>query len=299
MRSFKEAKKIYRQIEIPSRLSQTVEDAIFQATSSIHNKPNRRQWINATIYTLAGLCAAFIFCLNVNSAFANTLYEIPIVGNIAKVFTFREFQEKDEIKYIDVKMPALENTGKTNLEDRINYEIRYQIDQIIQEVEVRAKEYYDAFLSTGGDKSEFIPIEVLVDYKVTCSNDDVVSFYITKCESLASTYTEQYYFNVDLNSGKDLTLKDLLGSDYQTIANEEILRQMKQRHLDDPNIVYWGQDGDVEKNIPGFEGISEDQTFYINQKGNVVITFEKYSIGPGSIGIQEFEIPVVGTEKSS
>ena len=35
MRSFKEAKKIYRQIEIPSRLSQTVEDAIFQATSSI------------------------------------------------------------------------------------------------------------------------------------------------------------------------------------------------------------------------------------------------------------------------
>lgn len=291
MNSWKEAKKIYHQIEIPSQLTQTVEEALSHAADSLHNQKRRHKWTRGTIYTLAGLCAAFIFCVNVNSAFANTLYDIPIVGNIARVFTFREFQEKDDFKYIDVKMPALEHTGKTNLESRINYEIRYQIDRIIKEVEVRAKEYYDAFIATGGKKSEFIPIEVFVDYHVTCSNADLVSFYITKSESFASAYTEQFFFNVDLNSGKDLTLQDLLGSDYEKIANEEILRQMKQRHQEDPSIIYWGQDGDTEKNIPGFEGISEDQNFYINEKGNVVIIFEKYSIGPGSIGIQEFEIP--------
>lgn len=39
-----------------------------------------------------------------------------------------------------------------------------------------------------------------------------------------------------------------------------------------------------------FKGIEEDQGFYINEKGNPVIVFDKYEIAPGSMGMQAFEI---------
>ena len=40
-----------------------------------------------------------------------------------------------------------------------------------------------------------------------------------------------------------------------------------------------------------FDTITEDTKFYINEAGNVVISFEKYEIAPGAYGNVEFEIP--------
>ena len=39
-----------------------------------------------------------------------------------------------------------------------------------------------------------------------------------------------------------------------------------------------------------FQGISENESFYINEFENVVIIFEKYSIAPGYMERPEFEI---------
>ena len=41
----------------------------------------------------------------------------------------------------------------------------------------------------------------------------------------------------------------------------------------------------------GFKGVKEDQSFYINQNGNLVIVFGLYEIAPYSSGIIEFIIP--------
>ena len=40
----------------------------------------------------------------------------------------------------------------------------------------------------------------------------------------------------------------------------------------------------------GFQGITDDQKFYIDGSGNVVISFDEYEIGPGSMGIQNFTV---------
>jgi len=37
--------------------------------------------------------------------------------------------------------------------------------------------------------------------------------------------------------------------------------------------------------------ISPNQNFYITEEGKLVISFDKYEVGPGYMGIQEFEIP--------
>ena len=70
-------------------------------------------------------------------------------------------------------------------------------------------------------------------------------------------------------------MQDILGDEYQQIANESIQNQMKEN-----SEIYWDD----------FEGIQEDTPFYLNESGNPVIVFEKYEIAPGSEGQQEFEI---------
>ena len=39
-----------------------------------------------------------------------------------------------------------------------------------------------------------------------------------------------------------------------------------------------------------FDTISPDQDFYFDDEGQIVITFDKYEVGPGSTGSTEFTL---------
>jgi len=79
----------------------------------------------------------------------------------------------------------------------------------------------------------------------------------------------------------------MLGPDYKEIANQVIREEIDRRSQDPDNVYFDGTDG-----IEGFQSITADQRFYINEDGNPVVIFEKYEIAPGYMGQQEFEIPV-------
>ena len=40
-----------------------------------------------------------------------------------------------------------------------------------------------------------------------------------------------------------------------------------------------------------FQSIEDDQSFYINNSGQLVIVFDEYEVAPGSMGMPEFVIP--------
>ena len=222
--------------------------------------------------------------LNVNSSFATNISEIPIIGDMAKVFTIKEVNEEDKTKLINAKIPALENTGNTELEKRINYEIMLKMNEILEEAEKRAAEYKEAVIETGGNEYDYQPINIQIDYKVGYSNDKVVSFMISKSETLANAYTEIYFYNVDIETGKKLNLRDVLGNEYKQIVDTTIYKEIEERSKNPDNIYFTADEG-------GFEGIeNEYQDFYINSDGKVVIVFEKYKIAPGYMGTQEFVI---------
>ena len=140
-------KSKYDEIEIPQELSSVVYDAIETGLKSKHKKYNI---INRVGLIAAGLIAIFIIPLNLNQAYAETLSQIPIIGDLSKLFTFREYQFEDEIQYVDVKIPQFSNEGKTDLEKRVNEEIVKTINEEVENSKQRAKEYYDAFIETGG-----------------------------------------------------------------------------------------------------------------------------------------------------
>ena len=119
----------------------------------------------------------------------------------------------------------------------------------------------------------FIPIEI-DRYEITYQDDKIISFVITKSESMASAYQEQYFYNIDLENGKELNLKDVLGANYKKIVDEEVKKQIVQRKKEDEDNMYFTEDEG------GFSGI-EDQyhdLFYIDKNRKATIVFQKYEI---------------------
>ena len=223
--------------------------------------------------------------LNAVPVLAQEMYGVPVLGHMARIFTLNRFEESSEESYVVVNGPALENTGNTELERRVNYEIALKINEQVAEAKQRAKEYYQAYLETGGKKSEFLPIEIHVDYSVKCSNGEIVSFVVQKYEAGASFYSESFYYNYDLETGKALTLANLLGDGYIEKVNEAVRAGIAADEAANPEEQYFH-----DEMIPGFESIEEDQDFYINEAGHVVVVFPKYAIAPGYMGEREFEV---------
>ena len=54
--------------------------------------------------------------VNTNMSFANAVSNIPIVRDIAEIFTIRDYKEDNESELIDAKVPAL----KMCIRDRKN-----------------------------------------------------------------------------------------------------------------------------------------------------------------------------------
>ena len=56
-----------------------------------------------------------------------------MLGALARVVTVREYRIEDKEHLIDVRLPALKNTGNTDLEQRVNTEISTRIQQVLDE----------------------------------------------------------------------------------------------------------------------------------------------------------------------
>ncbi len=285
MSILKKAKQTYNLIEIPQELGYVVNRAVHE--NKVHKRESMRTWLKGATATLATTFALFVILLNTNESFAKAMEDVPIIGSIAEVFTVREYKEESEVELIEAKIPAIRNTGNTDLENRINYEISSKINEVLEEAKQRAEEYKNAVLATGGTMEDFIPTQINIDYEITYQDEKLISFVITKSESFASAYQEQYFYNIDIQNGRELNLKDVLGEEYKEIVDTEVNKQINERRAEDEenNLYFTAEEG-------GFSGIeNEYQDFFINEDKKVTIVFQKYEIAPGAMGIQNFVIP--------
>lgn len=306
MNLFEKEKIKYEQIEIPGELKVAVEKAVMSASGRSRKNPSAAALRYIGI-AAAVAAAAFITGLNTSESFAKELQDVPVLGGIVKVLTFRSYEEQNENVNITVEIPELvteekaenisgstapaeESLGKAEAEPNritdINAEIDKYMTDYVTEAQKRLDEYKQAFLETGGTQEEWDErnFQIQADYEIKCQNENYVSFAVYGQESWVSAYAVTYFYNIDLRTGEQAKLPDLLGEDYITVANESILRQMQSRMEENPDYTYWGEDMD------GFTTISDETRFYINDKGNPVIVFDKYEVAPGFMGQQEFEI---------
>ena len=282
MRSIRDAKEIYISLEPPEELDDVVREAVRFAGRKHGAYRHPVCWTACA----AGACLVlFVVARNMIPAFAAGISEIPVLGHIAQVLTFAEYEKQGANETLIVRQPELAGTGNTELEKRINQEIQAKINELIATFQSEAKAAKQVYLENGGDESDYLIPEIRIDYRLCCNNGEIVSFVLTKSETSASYYEEQYYYNIDLDTGKELTLRDLLGPQYGGIILSELQRQIGQRMEQDPDAYYYSAE-----EMETFEVDLENPGFYLNEAGNVVVVYPKYEIAPGYMGIQEFEI---------
>lgn len=276
------AKKKYDETEIPDELAERIQMEIKRQDSK------RRKAVFWNLGFRRGLAAAaaavvlFTTGLNTSTVFAETVGNLPVIGAVARVLTFRSYETEDEDLKISVEIPSIEMISEdfSDLEKSVNEEILRLCEQYAQEARTRAEEYRKAFLDTGGTEEEWAAhnIEIRVWYEVKSQTENYLSLAIIGTENWNNANNQIRYYNFDLKKGTLATLADVLGENYKQIVDDAIRSQMEERKAD--GAIYFDD----------FEGINEDTPFYINESGNPVIVFEAYEIAPGSEGQQEFEI---------
>ena len=282
MNVMEQAKKRYDEVEIPKELEGRIKMEIRKAD----RKRRKRRFMSGGVWaaaSAAALVVVFTAALNTNTAFAKYAGNLPVVGGIAKVLTFRSYEtDADDFK-ISVEIPSVEMVSGDfkGLEKSVNEEILRLCQEYADEAKVRAEEYRQAFLDTGGTAAEWAAhdVRIKVWYEVKSQTDRYLSLAVMGNESWTNAYSETKYYNFDLSQGKMASLKDLLGEDYKKIADESIRQQMKEKRQKG-GAVYWDD----------FNGVDESTAFYINKGGNPVVVFDQYEIAPGSEGRPEFEI---------
>lgn len=251
------------------------------------NKGNQTGVIKIIVAAAAVVVGIFIILPNISGTIAHAMEQIPMIGQLVKVVTFRDYGYESERNMADIKVPQIkpeqqledstlqENLDRTTAE--INAEIQSITDNLIAEFEANVKD-------------EMGYQDVMVTSEVLTTTPDYFTLKLICYQGAGSGYQWNYYYTIDLNTGERLQLKDIFkeGADYITPISESIKLQMRERMDADENNIYW-LDNEIED--LNFKAITNETSFYLNEKDNVVIGFNEGDVAPMYMGTVEFEIP--------
>lgn len=286
MKDMAEAKNRYDSIPIPEELSERVMAEVEKAQIRQREKTAKRRMTFMKRGMAAAAAAVVLFTAGVNTSevFARELQDVPVLGTMARILTFRSYESETEDLKISVDIPSVEMISEElgGMEDAVNEEIHMFCQEYADAAIERAEDYRQAFLDTGGTEEEWEAhhIAIKVWYEVKSQTGRYLSLAVMGSENWTSAYSETKYYNFDQEAGKWITLKDVLGEDYAQIAEQSVRSQIEQREAED-GMEYW---------IDEWEGIGENTRFYMNAAGNPVVVFDQYEIAPGAAGNPEFEI---------
>ncbi|MFE0559778.1 DUF3298 domain-containing protein [Paenibacillus sp. NPDC058910] len=266
-------KRKYKDTPIPDELDFVVKKAIKQS------KKRHGNWKKS----LVGVGAAAIILItgiNASPTFAKALSDVPLVGPLVKVLTFTEFKVDEETAKADIKVPAITNMENKTLEAALNSEYLEDSKKLYNDFTAEMEE----LKKHGGGH-----VGVESGYEVKTDNDQILAIGRYVVNTVGSSSTTFKYDTIDKKNQLLITLPSLFKDDsYIRLISENIKEQMRQQMKADPDKTYWVDD---KVDFESFQSIAKDQSFYINNEGKLVISFDKYEVAPGSMGVVEFIIP--------
>lgn len=270
-----ELRDIYLDTEIPGELPGLVEGALRRGA----RRAERRRRTMRVVSPIVAACAVFILLLNTVPTFAAALYEVPLLGEVCRVLTVRSYHYGDAAKNVDIEVPAIDvELGGADWAGSVNRLIEATVEAEVAQSEARAEEYYQAYLATGGDPDDYMPIGIEVDYEVYYASKEILSFAVIKTETMATAYETFHYYNYDLTTGEELSVEDLAGENWREKARaglEELLQDPGENGM-------WWELSDTE-----LEAAIDEAQLHLNSAGEPVLVFQRYTLGPGSMGRPE------------
>ena len=280
-------KKEYRSHQMTKAQEEQIYQKIREAKQMDTGIKKQSALIKLLPVAAAAAIGIFIILPNTSATIAHAMEQIPVIGSLVKVVTFRDYEYESDRNMADIEVPEIkpelateDNALQENL-DRTTAEINAEIQTITDNL---IKEFEDNLKSEGGYQ------DVVVKSEVLATTPDYFTLKLICYQGAGSGYQWNYFYTIDLKTGERLKLKDIFkeDADYITPISENIKRQMQERMDADENVYYWLNDEIEEWN---FKGITDETSFYLNEKGNVVIGFNEGDVAPMYMGTVEFEIP--------
>lgn len=287
-------KRTYEQPHMSSEQLQAMKDRIEVAKMENRREVKKKNGTIKAAFAAAAVVAAFVILPNTSAGVAHAMEQIPVIGKLVEVVTFRNYQYEDERNQADIEVPEIVPQSVTdtvaeeastdvqeNLQksaDEINAEIQKISDQFV-------KEFEENLQTEGGYQ------DVIVKSEVVSTTQNYFTLKLICYQGTGSGAEWNYYYTIDLNTGERLQLKDLFleGADYITPISENIKEQMKEQMAADENKIYWLDDPEVPE--WNFDHITDETAFYLNENGNIVISFNEGDVAPMYMGVVTFEIP--------
>ena len=230
---------------------------------------------------IAASAACFVFIIlfllpNVSVTYAHALEQIPVIGDIVRVVTIRNYFYADDRHEMDIDVPQIEGEDSKAV-DYINKDVSELttalVNQFYKDLEISGNNGYGS---------------IHVDYEVITNTERWFTLKLSVIETAASSNTYYEFYHIDKKQGKIVELGDLFtNNNFSDILVSEIKKQMKEQMEIDESISYWINDSEIGED---FATVSADRNFYWNDNGDLVIIFDKYEVGPGSMGTPEFVI---------
>ena len=270
MNQLKDIKDIYESTEIPGELEFIIKKTIRRYKTKTLTKN--------LVLSAAALMLIFTGSINLNQNIAIAMSNVPVVGSVVQVLNFRfDLIENDNV-YAKVEAPVLEGLKNKELADALNSKYYEE-----------SKALYDEFVEEMGDiiaQDGHLGIES--GYEVITDTEDILSLGRYTVNIVGSSSTEFKYDTIDKKNNILITLPGLFKDDkYVEVISQYLKKTMKEKMAEDDGLVYWVNEGD----IGSFENIDANQSFYITPEEKLVISFNKYEVAPGYMGVVKFEIP--------
>lgn len=288
-RSIEELKEAYQEPYMSKEQIEKMKRRIDEA--KLENRRNKKHIGKRITVTAAAVAVAFVILPNTSASVAHAMENIPILGKLVEVVTFRDYQYEDDRHRADMEVPELVPQSVTdevfeqsqviqenlqNTTEEINAEIQQITDKIMTEFE-------ENLLYEQGYQ------DVIVKSEIINTTKDYFTLKLICYQGAGSGAEWDYFYTIDLKTGERIRLKDIFkeDADYITPISENIKAQMREQMAADEMKIYWLEDEIEELN---FKQITDETSFYLNEEDSVVINFNEGDVAPMYMGVVEFVI---------
>ena len=170
MKKVDKLRQEYEEIQTPQDLDSFMDTCIDQAKKKQSRFTLYRLWKPALSAALIG----YLIVLNTVPAFAQSVFAIPLLGDVSRILCVREYQKTSDVDSLSVKVPEVKNTGNPEMEERVNKQIDERINKTTEQL------YKDSAQVREMMKKEKVEsltakTEVTIDYKITCNQKNLLS----------------------------------------------------------------------------------------------------------------------------
>lgn len=296
----KDIKSVYETPKMTERQLENMKQKIAQAKMENSSERNKKNKVVKFMATAAAVVAVFVILPNTSANVAHAMENIPIIGKMVEVVTFRNYQYASDRNKADIEIPELIPTQVTDtvaedveksesdidsLQENLN-NAAYEINAEIQEISDKFVQEFEENLNEQGGYQD-----IMVKSEIVSTTQEYFTLKLICYQGAGSGAEWNYYYTIDLRTGERLKLKDLFveGTDYITPISDNIKTQMREQMAADDMKMYWLDDEEVAE--WNFNQITDETAFYINENGNIVISFNEGDVAPMYMGIVTFEIP--------